>query len=196
MLIKSTYDFYVGKVFHKILNEFGLLIPEITAKEKSGDYDKLFNKAYPNALSMLLLHQLKKFDLVKEQRAKICNYYDRVILRAKPEGSLANARISNKLRDSSSAVHRTQNDSNILIRYPLLVDNRDEILTKARKQNIFLGVWYDQVVAPKDLDTSRVGYIPGSCPKAEEICQKIINLATNISINEAERVLNTLADVK
>ncbi len=175
MLVKSTYDiFYLGKILHKMLDKFGLLIPEITSKEKKGRYDELFNKAYPNALSGLLLHQLQKFDRTQQQRAKICRVYSRFLKKSNQQLVINNRP---------------------LIRFPLLVNNRDEILAYAKERNIFLGTWYDQIVAPKELDLGRVEYKSGSCPKAEETCQKIINLPTNISVNEAERVVNTLADV-
>ena len=173
MLIKSTYDFYIGKILHKLLNSFNLLIPEITLKEKAGEYDKIFNKAYPNALAILLLHQLKKFEQIQKQRARICKYYSGVIL-------------------NSTTLRMTERG---LIRFPLLLNNRDKTLALARKSNIFLGKWYDQVVAPKDLNLDSVGYKSGSCPKAEEISRKIINLPTNISEREAKKVASILDDV-
>lgn len=173
MLIKSTYEFfYLGKIFHKILNKVGLLIPEITSKEKRGEYDELLNKAYPNALAILLLYQLNKFEQIQKQRARICDYYQR------------------NLFTTSNIKHLTSNFS--LIRFPFLMKNRDHILKTAAKKQIFLGKWYDQVVAPRDLDLSRVEYKLGSCPKAEEICEKIINLPTNISETEAQKIVEGL----
>jgi len=179
MLIKTTYEFfYLGKIFHKILNKVGLLIPEITSKEKRGEYDELLNKAYPNALVALLLHQLNKFEQIQKQRARICKIYKETISKQVSNYQLL---ITNYTS---------------LIRFPLLVNNRDEIIKKARDRSIFHGTWYDQVVAPKDLDLGRVEYKLGSCPKAEEICEKIINLPTNIKEEEAKRIVNILNDVK
>ena len=175
MLIKSSYDFYLGKILHKILIKFKLIIPEITKREKNGSYDQLFNKAYPNALAILLLHQLNKFEQVKEQRAKVCSFY---------------------LRSFKQNAQRLTLNNPSLIRYPLLVNNRHELINKLKKQDVFLGKWYAQVVGPNDLDLSRIEYRSGSCPNAEMICKKIINLPTCISLNEAERVVNTLSDVK
>jgi len=168
VLIKSTYDFYIGRLLHKLVNWFHLLIPEITLKEKAGEYDQILNKAYPNALAILLHHQLNKFEQIQENRAKITAFYTKNL----------------KKKFNSS-----------LLRYPILSNNRDFILKKAANKNIFLGKWYDQVVAPKSLDLKKVGYELGSCPVAETVCQKIINLPTNISQTEAETVLKTLSDV-
>lgn len=168
VFIKSTYDIYIGRILHKLINWFHLLIPEITSKEKVGEYDQILNKAYPNALAILLLHQLNKFDQVQQNRARISSFYSKNL---------------KKIFDSS------------LLRYPVLVKNRDLVLKKAAEKNIFLGKWYDQVVAPKSLDLKKVYYQPGSCPVAEAICQKIINLPTNINQSQAEAVLKTLNDI-
>ncbi|MBI2641155.1 DegT/DnrJ/EryC1/StrS aminotransferase family protein [Candidatus Roizmanbacteria bacterium] len=169
MLVKSTYELGIGKLIHKILKTFNLLIPEVTQKEKRGNYDEIFNKSYPNGLAILILNQLKKFDQMNRNRSTSIQIF--------------NSTFSKKMPD-------------FLIRYPLLVDNRKDILAKTAEQNIYLGKWYDQVVAPKDIDLERVEYKKGSCPTAENLCQKIINLPTNISEEEAKRVLDILNDVK
>jgi dTDP-4-amino-4,6-dideoxygalactose transaminase len=174
VLIKSTYDLYIGKMLHKLINWFNLLVPEITLNEKRGEYDQILNKAYPNALAILLYHQLNKFEQVQENRAKITAFYTKNL--------------------SKNFKFQISNFKLSLLRYPILVNNRDFILKKAAKKNVFLGKWYDQVVAPKSLDLKKVGYESGSCPVAEIICQKIINLPTNISQTEAERVLKTFND--
>lgn len=187
VLIKSTYDIYLGKILHKILNSLGLLIPEITPKEKVGRYNQLFNKAYPNALSILLLHQLKKFEQIKQNRAKICQIYSRNL---RPVKNGIRFLPLDLLR--SLGVGMTTNG---LIRFPLLINDRERILKEFRKHNVFLGKWYDQVVGPSNINLDRVEYKKGSCPNAEEICKKIINLPTNITEKEAKWVTNTLFDV-
>lgn len=168
VLIKSTYDLYLGKILHKLCNTLNLLLPEITPKEKRGEYDVLLDKAYPNALSILLLQQFKKFNQIRLNRALLSNIY---------------------LKKLKNVTRYTLLVLPSLIRFPLLVENRDKILTMAAKQNIFLGKWYDQVVAPKSLHLGKTGYQPGSCPVAEELCKKIINLPTNISQEEQKKII-------
>lgn len=186
MFIKSTYDFYIGKLIHKITNLLGLLIPEITTKEKEGKYDTLLEKAYPNGLAILLIHQLNKFERIQKNRVKICAVYI---------GKLSDLSSRTRFEISKQMLNQVQHDMVILIRFPLLVNDRDAVISEMKKQNIFLGKWYDQVVAPKDLDLKRVGYRMGSCPIAEEICQKIINFPTNISEVEAKKVVKIFNDV-
>ncbi len=194
MFIKSTYDLYIGKLIHKIAILSGLLIPEITAKEKEGEYDTLLEKGYPNGLAALLSHQLKKFEQINKNRPIINAIY---IRRFNEVSSRTCFGISEQmLNPASQRGKQVQHDKSALIRFPLLITNRDDVLVKLRKQNIYLGKWYDQVVAPRDLDLKRVGYKSGSCPKAEEICKNIINLPTNISEEEARKIINAFNDVK
>ncbi len=173
MLIRSTYDIGLGKILHRLFNLTGLLSQEITKKEKGGDYDPLLDKTYPNVLSILLLYQLKNIVHINESRAQICFFYQK------------NLKIEN-----------CEVKKQPLIRFPLLVKNRGKALETAAACNIFLGKWYDQVVAPNSLDLSRVGYKPGSCPTAEKACKQIINLPTNISLTDAKKVAKVLREVE
>lgn len=164
VLIKSTYDFYLGKILHKIINKLQILVPEISAKEKRVGLDSILDKAYPNALAILLLHQLDKYEQIQRNRALSVAYYS-------------------KNRNKSP-----------LIRFPILVGNRKHLLKQAAKKNVYLGKWYDQVVAPKDLDLAKLGYKLGCCPVAEEICRKIINLPTVINKKGAEKIMKLIEE--
>lgn len=172
MIIKSTYDYGFGKILHKLINFLKILVPEITTKEKRGEYEKILDKAYPNALAILLLNQLRKYEQIQVNRAMICDIYN---------------------KNLKSQILNLKSLTNIsLIRYPILVDQPQKVLDKASRQNIYLGNWYNQVVAPKSLDLKKVGYELGSCPVAENVCKHIINLPTNISTKEIERIVNVL----
>jgi dTDP-4-amino-4,6-dideoxygalactose transaminase len=172
VLIKSTYDIYIGKMLHKLINWLNLLIPEISKKEKRGDYDQILDKAYPNALAILLNHQLDRFEQTQQIRAQACAFYSH--------------------QPASPAGRQTVTNFSLL-RFPLLVNNRDLITKQVAKNNVFLGRWYDQVVAPKSLNLKKTDYKLGSCPVAEEVCQKIINLPTNISLKEVKEIVKILA---
>lgn len=165
VFIKSTYDIFIGKLVHKITHLLHLIPLEITNKEKSGEYDPLLDKAYPNALAILLSHQLDKYERIQRNRASICSIYQK--------------RLQKRLQVTGG-----------LLRFPLLVKNPQTIIQKAAKKNIYLGSWYNQVVAPQSIDFTKMHYPKGSCPRGEELCKKIINLPTNISHQEALKVLS------
>lgn len=169
MIIKSTYDYGFGKLLHKILYFLSVIVPEISQKEKNGSFDKMYDKAYPNALATLLFHQLNKFEQIQSHRALICSEY----IKYYPNQKFSYQNIP-------------------MIRFPLLVKQPPEILFKASQQNIFLGKWYDQVVAPKGLDLRKIRYKQGSCPVSENICQHIINLPTLINIKNIQKIINVI----
>ena len=77
-------------------------------------------------------------------------------------------------------------------RFPLLVKNKTELLQQFAKRNIFLGSWYSQPVAPKELRLERVGYTMGSCPNAERINKEIINLPTLVSFQDAQKIVSAI----
>lgn len=164
--IKATYDIYIGKLFHKTIELLGLFSHEISEKEKSGKFDHRMALVYPNGLATVLLHQLRKYKKVATLRSKNVQKY-------------------------SETFHKNFSE-NSLIRFPLLVENRTQIVKNLRKQNIFLGKWYDQVIAPKSLNIHKFQYKKGTCPRAEEICEKVINLPTSITPHQADIVIKAL----
>lgn len=170
VLIKSTYNILnIGKIIHKIVTVLGLMTAEISQIEKSGKYDPYLEKKYPNALAKILLVQLNKFEETLTRR------------------SIINALYEKTLHVTRYALHAT--------RLPLLVKNKTEILRKLATQNIFLGSWYSQPVAPKELRLERVGYTMGSCLVAERINKEIINLPTLISEDEANVIVGKIENV-
>lgn len=169
VLIRKTYDIFLGKFIHAVLNHVPFIPREISSVEKRGEFDPLYAKAYPNALAKLLLKQFKQIDQITQKRYNAISNY-------------------NKYFFPKSSPKKTPP----LIRYPLLTDHRDKLISAARKKNIYLGKWYDQVVAPKELPLHKFHYVTGSCPVAEETCKKVINLPTTISLKEADRVLDVV----
>ncbi|MEI6532227.1 MAG: aminotransferase class I/II-fold pyridoxal phosphate-dependent enzyme [Candidatus Roizmanbacteria bacterium] len=166
VFIKSSYDIFIGKLFHLLLNNTGILPREISSKEKNGNFDYAFAKQYPNVLSILLLHQLEKFNLSTKKRIQSVLIYQ-------------NYFNNNFLVSNNPA----------LIRYPIITDDRIKLLKRAQKKHIYLGKWYDQVIGPKGLNMAKVGYTLGDCPIAEDICEKIVNLPALVSKKEAERII-------
>lgn len=170
VLIKSTYNILnLGKIIHKIVTALGLMIAEISQIEKRGVYDKYLEYKYPNSLAILLLVQLNKFEKTLSYRGIINSLYEKT------------------LDSTRCALHAT--------RFPLLVKSKTELLQQFAKRNIFLGNWYSQPVAPKELRLERVGYTIGSCPVAEKINNEIINLPTLISVDDSKIIVRNINDV-
>lgn len=169
VLIKKTYPFFVGKIIHRISVFVGLLTPEISAREKRGEFDPLLNRGFPNTCAVLLLNQLSRIQKISEKRQESVKEYEK------------------KLRTVPGTLFHTQ--SSPLLRFPIAVKNRDELVKKAAKRQIYLGVWYNQVIAPKGFNLNKAFYVSGSCKQAEKVCDQILNLPTNISKRERAQVI-------
>jgi len=166
VLIKATYDFYLGKLLHKAIGQ-RVLSKEITNLEKKLKFDETLNKRYPAVLAKLLWLQLKDQEIIRNQREKITKIYSDY-LKLPYKGSL--------------------------IRYPVLVKNSSKILTNLASKNIFLGNWYNDVIAPKNLNLLKLLYTKGACPNTEEVNKQIINLPTLISEKKAKNILKLIHD--
>jgi dTDP-4-amino-4,6-dideoxygalactose transaminase len=165
-LIKKTYNILgFGKIIHKIALILRLLTAEISVKERKGKYDSYLEKKYPNALAKLLFHQLQKYEQRVGERSIISSMY-------------------------SKNYHIPHNS--FVTRFPLLIENRNTTLNDVSKKSIYLGNWYNQPVGPGGLDLDKMEYTIGSCPVAEQVCRKIINLPTLVTKHEAELVIESL----
>lgn len=168
--ILNTYGFFgLGKVIHKVFQTIGLLSRVVTLGEKSGEKPEVFYRGLPGALAVLILEQLKNLDNFLEHRRKLAKYYD--------------SQLGTGFDPKSS-----------YLRYSVQVDDPKGLRRFAAKKNIILGDWYDMVVAPKDVNLEKVSYKLGSCPEAENICKRIINLPTNpnMDFDDAAKVVKVV----
>lgn len=67
----------------------------------------------------------------------------------------------------------------VALRYPLLVENRAELLEQARRAQIEIGDWFNAPLHPSGVDPECFGYRSGEAPIAEEAAAQIINLPTH-----------------
>jgi perosamine synthetase len=83
----------------------------------------------------------------------------------------------------------------ILLRYPLQVADKRQVLEAARHAHIEMGSWFETPLHPLPLsDHSLISYQRGSCPVAERTAAHVINLPLHerITQQEAERIMRFL----
>lgn len=81
---------------------------------------------------------------------------------------------------------------NVNIRYPVLVNKPKEFVKYMKQNGVYISdTWYDHPVAPKKTG-SATSYKEGTCPNAEKISQKMVNLPThvNLNIDDAKEIIN------
>lgn len=161
-LILNLYTFlYLGKILHSMLHQLGVLSRVLTSEEKSIKKPTVFYREMPGALAILAAKQLQKLPEFIRRRRCLAKFY------------------SESLGEDYFPEHS-------YLRYSTLVADPEKLRLFTASSNVFLGDWYDSVVAPKGVDLEKVGYQPGYCPVAERMCRQIVNLPTNPNLSLAE----------
>jgi len=174
-----------GRIILGLFHVFSILSKGVYKKEKKGEIPKYFPKKLPNALAILALNQFKKLERFNKHRREITKFYEE------------------NLKNKNFILPLTKSQENIVptfMRYPILVDfDTDKILKEARKRKIYLDDgWRKSPIVSPDTDIDKMKYTLGSCPRAEKLSQKIINLPThiNISKNEAKKIIDFLNEIR
>lgn len=168
---KNTYHLGLGKWLMALTAKLGLSNRIIYANEKTGTNQSPFPTKWPNALAALIEQQIKALDRIQSKRSMQTNRYAQEVT-------------NQALVIPPSAMNGP------LLRVPALVTNPIAWHQAAQQQGIYLGNWYDTVIAPADA-TGVSGYIPGSCPMAERLAAQSINLPTGpwFSATDQNRVI-------
>lgn len=64
----------------------------------------------------------------------------------------------------------------VLVRYPLRVSNKWEMVEDAVQHGHEIGSWFEAPLHPRETAHELYGYHPGMCPEAEKACREVINL--------------------
>ncbi len=154
-IVLPTYNMLaLGKLLLLLSKKLGLITMPVYEQEKIGKRPLDFPAKFHSSLAVLALNQLSKLDRFNSHRSKIVNLY----------------------------TGGTKNEP--LLRYPVLVKNKEGILKLFKKQDIILGNWYSEIFGVT------------SCPTSKYVAQHIINLPTypTLSQNEAQKIINLLPE--
>lgn len=170
-LILPLYNFFdLGKgllIFSQITH---LLSKAVSWQEKRGQRPDYFPRALPNALAIMALHQFSKLEKFQTQRRNIANIYFK-------ELQNCGFKLPAEFKNRKSA----------WLRFTIKHNNAWEIIYNSwHKQNILLGDWYTTVIAPFDTKLEEMKYKPGTCPNAERLAKRTLNLPTHINISNCD----------
>lgn len=174
LLVLPLYDFFkIGKVVLIMCQKLHLLAKPIDANEL--DHFLLYYQKLSPALAAIAFSQLKRLEKFNSKRKELTAFYKRAFA----------VEVGDSLPYDIP-----------LLRFPLLVDNPDELKKYARKRRVYLGDWYSNGVDPKGVDLSEIFYTSGMCPTDEYISQHIINLPTypTLGKKDAQKVVTILKE--
>lgn len=168
--ILPTYRLGIGKALLVLLQRLHLLSKPVAPEELRGRQPEGAFTRYPNALAQLLEIQLKKLPEMIRLRRQAVAYFEQYFGKA-------------TIISRSGASY---------LRYPLLVNNPLDAIRVAKMNGILLGNWYHNVIDPYHTDFAAIGYVRGSCPRAESAAAHILNLPTLLTGQELHRVANVV----
>ena len=175
-IILPLYRLIAGKVILVVLQKLGLVSLVYEKGEKRGVRPRNHPAKFPNALSVLALSQLKRLDLFNAHRKQLARLY------------------FEKLKDNSDFQLQKFDKDSVYLMYTVLSERASERRAKMKARGVILGAWWGRGIVPSDVSLESVKYELGSCPVAEELGMKALNLPTNInvSVKEAEKIAGLL----
>ena len=173
-------DRRLGKVLLGAFHKLFILSKAVSRKEKKGEMPELFVRKMANALAVLAENQFRKLERFNRHRREMAEFYRQKL----------------KDRFEMPFLEEEEGAFPIFMRFPILTNkNTDQILKKAAERKIYLNdAWRKSPIVPEDTDLEKMRYKLGSCPRAEELAKRIVNLPThiNISFEKAGRIVNFL----
>jgi len=176
LLILPTYRIF-GKYLLILFQWLKILSKAVHWREKRGMKPAYFPKRLPNALAVLALNQFKKLEKFNNHRKEIAGFYAQELLNTKYQ-----------IQDT------IYEKGNIFLRFPVRHEKAHKIIRQAWRKNLLIGDWYTSPIAPHDTKLNKMGYIFGSCLKAEKLAKETLNLPTHINISkeEAQKIVKFL----
>ncbi len=72
----------------------------------------------------------------------------------------------------------------VMLRYPVLVSNKEKVLKEARRRRIEIGDWFVSPLHPLTEGLEGLEYKWGECPVAESVARRVINLPTHPKVDD------------
>jgi len=175
---RLTYDFFgLGKILIFSARKFHIL-PDITSTEENSCLaNNIFNLAMPNPLADFINQELDILKTINDRRRELAKIY------------------FHKLSDLKNwqlifPTSEQKQQESIFLRFTVLVpaEKREEIYQTLHQHKIILGRWYDKVIAPLNADLTQAQYLAGSCPVAEKVASRTLNLPNHRDINEVTAI--------
>ena len=178
-LLKPSLYWHIRAIY-RALSRYGLIIGTFSRSELKGRLPGYYSMTMSEWQKRVFSERLKGIDEAIEQRRRLVSIYEKRLLD-----------IGIRPLDLPSGCEP------VFIRYPILVRDKEAFLSLAQKSRIEIGDWFISPVHPKsEPEWGSVGYEKGSCPRAEWVSKKVVNLPVHPGLNESdiERTLGFISE--
>lgn len=163
--------------FYRFLSGLGLAIGSSSSQELAGDMPRDYFKRMAPSQEKEGEGNLADISGLLEHRKMISALYSRRLPAL-----------------GFGALKENRDSENVLLRYPVRVANKQEVLKEALRKGVEIGSWFEIPLHPFGTDMAKFGYQTGMCPHSEQACTEVVNLPTHAKISESEvsRILEFL----
>ncbi len=178
-VFSSPRFYWMAATAFRSLSGKGLVV----GTNESGEFEGKMPERYAKRMSKMqqwLLRKRLATTAIIEHRRKLKLVYDEV------------------LRSSGLPVLSVPSHADpVLLRYPVRVRNKAEVLENARQRRIEIGDWFNHPLHPREAKAEAFGYRSGVCPEGERAAGEVINLPLTERTTEstAREAVNFLRDV-
>ncbi|MDD5013347.1 MAG: aminotransferase class V-fold PLP-dependent enzyme [Candidatus Pacebacteria bacterium] len=167
------FKFRIGRLFYSLMFELNIFsLRSVVKKENQGILPSYFGKRMPNALAILALNQLRKLERFNKRRKEIAQLYFK---------EFKNSSIKTVFNEYY------ENKEPVFLKFPILINNPDKVLSDLRKDNIFLNDgWRETVIVPPLTNQDKMGYKKGECLLGEKISKQILSLPTHAKLSNKD----------
>jgi perosamine synthetase len=179
-MLSATWIQFSIKAAYQALYQRGLLVGTSTPDELQGRMPVGYSKQMSGFQRRLLAKHLRDTAVLEHRRQ----------LKAVYDAELAAAGLP--------TVSVPAFADPVLLRYPVRVRNKKQLLESAERRHIELGDWYTAPVdRPENLPGSLFAYSEGDCPEGERASREVVNLPMHSGIDErrAHRVVQLLKEI-
>lgn len=156
----------LGKYIITFFFKLKIFSPSTPLTEKEGGLSPNYLVKLSDEQSYIILRQYLRLDKLIEKKVRIKNKYISEL------SHLLDDKFVNSIIDKDV----------VLIRFPVLTNNRFKLRDWFKSNYYELGTWFTAPISSNATDHKLFKYEPKSCIKSELITKKVINLSTNYDI--------------
>ena len=152
---------------YRLLGKLGLAVGSSSNKELRGDMPAGYLTTMAPCQIRKGLREMERIEANIAQRIELTRLYQREL------PNVGFRALSPKIPEGLP-----------LLRYPVRVANKQEVLAKAKKHRLEIGSWFEVPLHPEGTRMEDFGYRAGMCPEADRASREVVNLPTHLKVQQ------------